>query len=71
MLTRISAHGPYLKLGGRIAHLILSSGKALFPGEPFHGFDETRQQRRDYFFANCKDFTEIVKPRDRNPFVTG
>jgi hypothetical protein len=70
MLARILAHGAYLKLGGWIAHLILSAGKAQSPAEPFLGFDETRQQQGDYLFANGKDFAEIVKPRDRNPFVT-
>jgi len=44
MLTRILAHGAYLKLAGRIAHLILSAGKAQSPEEPLLGFDETRQQ---------------------------
>jgi len=68
MLTRILAHGAYLKLAGRIAHLILSAGKAQSPERTITRF---RRKQRDYFFANGKDCAEIMKLRDRNPFVTG
>jgi hypothetical protein len=73
MLARILAHGAYLKLAGRIAHLILSQARRNLLKNHYSVSTKpaSSQQRRDYFFANGKDFAEIMKLRDRNPFVTG